>query len=406
MVLLDIWYSWLSSSYMNMRASNHDAGQRSREQKDLLMTVIAMLFLRGICRSKLCILILIKVYRQHLVSNITLRKMHMLIFLQALVFSQLMRAATVQVTVEDVIETSTEINSIVTNSSIPSTLLLPTSPVVTSLSSAAPIAPASDDLSSSSTSSNDFQIGPIIGESIGGAVALGGFITITLLLRRTSKRLGWPGNSSYDIDTERGHGGHGPKRPTRPPPLTSLGKQRATNTGDGDEVYMLQTMGYRDYNIDHRDGRNYGTLNSSHSLTQSESVAPDMQSSTPEVGMSRSHTRMGPRPNPRLCPKNSNHHCGESGSSKIDVEALAKEVAKILMQPPTPSSLGGETVQVEHLETWKSDKMGYRICNQEGPEDNAHTTGNPNGGLSNENLSGDSHSTAPPLYQIYHSGSA
>ncbi|KAJ3994550.1 hypothetical protein F5050DRAFT_1809485 [Lentinula boryana] len=334
----------------------------------------------------------------------TIREMHVLIFLQALVFSQLMRAATVQVTVEDVIETSTEINSTVTNSS---TLLLPTSTVVTSLSSAAPIAPASSDLSSSSTSSNDFQIGPIIGESIGGAVALGGFITISLLLRRTSKRLGWPGNSSYDIDTERGHGGHGPKRPTRPPPLTNLGKQRAPNPGDVGEVYMLQTMGYRDYNDDNRDGSNYGALSSSYNLTQSVSVTPDMQSSTPEVGMLRSHTRMGPRPNPRLCPKNENHHCGESGSSKIDVEALAKEVAKILMQPQTPSSLGGETIQVEHLQTWKRDKMGYRICNQERLEDNARTTRNPNGGLSNENLtSQDSHSTAPPLYQIYHSGSA
>ncbi|KAJ4486684.1 hypothetical protein C8J55DRAFT_508339 [Lentinula edodes] len=294
-----------------------------------------------------------------------LRTIEMMLFLWILVLSQLVWGAIVQVAVNEVEETSPMINNTAINSPVPVTgsiSLVSTSAIGTAQG-------PSSDISTGSLNSDNFQLASIIGESVGGAVALGGFIVITLILRRTARQLGWPGNPPRR-DLERGHSGYGTGDPGRkkPSPL-SLGKQRATDPGGGDQEFMLQTPNHGF--DDSRGSRNQYTSN------------PD----TPfEVGMS-SRARMGPRPNPRLLyPSNLSGRESER-SSNIDINALAKEVAKILMQPPAaPSSIAGDTIQVDD---WSEHQMlkGDRGC-QDGTCSRVI-----------DDMSRDTHSPAPPLYQ-------
>ncbi|KAJ3841273.1 hypothetical protein F5878DRAFT_23398 [Lentinula raphanica] len=307
----------------------------------------------------------------------TLKKMLLLLFFQLFAFSQITWGGIVPKTVNDNAGTSST-NTIpdhITTSPALSTPLVPiSSPIEPSSSMDIPTPPANGNSSSSSLNSATLdtsirsQLGPILGESIGGAVALGGFIIITLLLRKTSKQLGWPGESSPPDDAQGDHGGYESRQ--RPSP-THLGKQKQKardHFGEGDEVYMLQTMGYRDDSNNSHTWRNYHASNSRYYCPRSTSITPTPDTMPSEAGISRVPTRaaVGPRPNPRLLPQLPSHlrrESEQSGMSIIDIEAVAKEVAKILMLPgpATPTSLGGETMiqggPERASEKWNGDRM-------------------------------------------------
>ncbi|KAJ4490496.1 hypothetical protein J3R30DRAFT_92196 [Lentinula aciculospora] len=321
--------------------------------------------------------------------------------LQILVLTRLTWGATVQVTVKEVV--SMGINNTVTIPSAPVTSCIPPMPAsIIRFAASSPVmsaAPASGDISTgSSISSNDSQLGPIIGGSIGGGVALAGFVIITLILRKTSERLGWVGDSTNQHDTESGHGSYGVGRTNHPeaPPPTNLGKQRATDTeGEGD-MYMLQQLGYKS-NYSGDDGNQYTSNANCHVQSSRNPDIPSEPSSMP------SRTRMGPRPNPRLRSASNRSRRESEESANIDINALAKEVAKILMQPPPPSSLGGNTIEEDWREhqLMKGDKR-RSIDNPECTKSDAHPEGI-SGGSSSENISRDTHSTAPPLYRSHQS---
>lgn len=280
-----------------------------------------------------------------------------------------------------------------TNSPIPSSIsLLPTTTIPTPTTADGPTAAVSQ-----STSSNHSNLGAIIGGAIGGSVALAAFIIIIILLRRSSQRH----PRGREFATDRAYDGYD-TADTRSPPMTSASDQKMVS-GGGWVPQVPVGYAYTQTNQAIPPKRSVGTLQPDlQPLRKPFLEQPILPAETQPISRhpyAAYHSQDYDEESPTAGPNRTADEPTGRPPTDVDITlgALAKEVAKVLMQNSDTTSSGtGDSTHPEK----KSEREPRPRARRSQERLNLRNMSSADE-MVLENISPDPHSTAPPIYRSH-----